>query len=1366
MNRTPLRRAGSLLAALGLLFVLLETAPPCRAEDAWTANLACGTNVDGRLEVFDVDRNGDLRHRWQRESLHDWSGWSILGGPFLPGVAVVNDETGRLAVFAVDRSEGVVMYNMQREPNSPAWSNWTRLSGPVVRAPLAAAQDANGRIELFAVEADGNSVAHIWQNDARDGWSDWKTMGGDFWPWLAVARNKTGQIEVFASGRADHLLAHCWQVQSNSPDSWTAWTGLDQPILSGFSIGQSRDGRLEVFGANATNGFVMRSYQVAASPETAWSHWQSLGIKMKPVIAVGQTHDGRLEIFAVSPTNSMIYHALETRNDVAANWGGWTDMSLVGGTKVAQIVNTNSARLAAIGGWTRSYPVLGKGMEGDMEIFAYDERLDDVLNYRRHIGGNLQWTDWLALDHATSEYLSRAWRTDDGLPDNRVQAIAQTTDGYLWVGTRNGLSRFDGVRFVTQPVKTMFGWTNPSVTALCVDHQRGLWVGSESEGAARLAEGNVTTYGVSNGLAGDAITAITAASDRSIWIGTASGLSHYQAGRFQNYTVTNGLVWNDIRAVLEDSAGSVWATTGGGLNIVRGNHIDTFTRTNGLPDNSVTGLWQDVPGRMWIGSDHGLIFNRIDQFYAYDRRYGLTDRLTTAIRSDSQGNIWVGNNTGLSQFKDGRFSEVFDQEGNPFGKINTLFEDRDANMWAGSQDGLYRITPKRLLFYGRKQQLTQDNITSVLEDPSGSIWIGTWGGGLDQLKNETITGFDPANGFRFDLITALAKSQDGGVWVSGPYGTGVVQLRRGSAAYSTSRSELTNTAVRVLLEDHSGNLWIGASHGVACLQGRDFVTNGLTQALEGRPVNAICESPDDTLWVGTESGLYAWKDAHLRQFTHGDGLSDNAISALYIDTKNDIWIGTRYTGLTRFSGGRFFHYAAPAGLFSSEIFEIVEDDFGWLWMSCSKGVFRVSKKNLADFDLKKVPSITCIAYGHDDGMESVVCGTGKPGAWKSRDGILWFPTGKGLVAIDPRILQINRTPPPVYVEEIVADQHSIPATGAEITVPPGRGALEFHYTAPSFQRPEKIRFQYRLEGIDPDWIDAGTRRAAYYNHLSPGHYHFRVKACNSDGVWNETGATLHIFLAPHFWQAAWFQLLAGSAVIGMVAGTARQMTKRRMQRKLVLVEQKHAIERERLRIARDIHDDLGGSLTQIALLGELAMGTLNNPSQAVRHLAKITDSARLNVRALDEIVWAVHPGNDTLYNLVLYLWQFAEEFFSTTQMRCRVEAPANVPDHPLSSDLRHNIFLLAKEAFNNTVKHSHATEVRLRFTVGPRGFVMSIEDNGRGFDVTAVNGSGNGLRNMNQRARDIGGTIELTSTTGRGSCISFVLPLQNKHEAN
>jgi signal transduction histidine kinase len=330
-------------------------------------------------------------------------------------------------------------------------------------------------------------------------------------------------------------------------------------------------------------------------------------------------------------------------------------------------------------------------------------------------------------------------------------------------------------------------------------------------------------------------------------------------------------------------------------------------------------------------------------------------------------------------------------------------------------------------------------------------------------------------------------------------------------------------------------------------------------------------------------------------------------------------------------------------------------------------------------------------------------------------------------------------------------------------IPPGRNELEFHYTALSFQKPERIRFRYKLDKIDRDWINANTRRAAYYNNLAPGQYSFHVMACNSDGIWNLTGASLDLVLLPHVWETWWFRVLAVSAALGLVAATARQITRRRMQRQLESLERQRAIEEERMRIAHDIHDDLGGSLTQITYLGEMAKRDLAKPAEAAAHVSKITESARQTVRALDEIVWAVHPEHDRLDHLTLYLWQFAEEFFQATPVRCRVEAPAEMPACFIPADMRHGIYLMVKEAFNNTLKHATASEVRLRFTFDRSVLAISVEDNGRGFVLDSSGSFDNGLDNMKRRVEELHGQLSVAGGVGKGTQLTFSVPLTNAH---
>jgi signal transduction histidine kinase len=429
-------------------------------------------------------------------------------------------------------------------------------------------------------------------------------------------------------------------------------------------------------------------------------------------------------------------------------------------------------------------------------------------------------------------------------------------------------------------------------------------------------------------------------------------------------------------------------------------------------------------------------------------------------------------------------------------------------------------------------------------------------------------------------------------------------------------------------------------------------------------------------------------------------------------------------------------------------------------------------------------SIFSVGYGKADGVESTFCnGVAKPAAWKTKDGRLWFPTTKGLIVVAPNV-RVNQMPPPVFIEQIIADKKNLlpsqvviqspdvggedgPASEPTFEAPPGRGELEFRYTALNFQTPEKCRFKYQLESIDSEWVEADTRRVAHYNNLLPGSYRFKVIACNEDGIWNEAGTTTTVILDPHPWQTWWFRGLAVAGVTGALATAVRYATRRRMQRKLEILEQQHALERERGRIAKDIHDDLGSSLTRIMMLGERAQDDIERRDEAQVHVRKIVDSARATVQSLDEIVWAVNPENDTLDGLVEYISHYADQFFESTNVKCRLEMPVELSPLPLPAEARHDLFLVVKEALNNILKHSGATEARICVAEIGATVEIVIEDNGRGFELNETNAGRkrNGLENMRRRIEGLGGTFGVTSAPGRGTKLTVTARLDLKHVA-
>jgi signal transduction histidine kinase/streptogramin lyase len=946
-------------------------------------------------------------------------------------------------------------------------------------------------------------------------------------------------------------------------------------------------------------------------------------------------------------------------------------------------------------------------------------------------------------------YKVRSWQSDDGLPQNSVYAIAQTPEGYLWVGTKEGLARFDGARFTgleeKAPAELKHGW----ITALCVGHDGSLWIGCDGYGVAHLKDGAFTRLSQADGLLSNQIRCLLEGQDGTLWIGSEGGVTRYKDGKLKSFTEKNNLASNSVRGLCVDRRGNLRIATLRGLcSLDQEGTIRTFNISLGKPANGLKFVCADRQGRIWTGSNEGLNCVEDETVVTYDISDGLPDKIIDIALADRKGQLWVGTYRGVARLVDGKVIPRPNREGVFAEQIYTLFEDREGSVWVGAQDGLYRLTSARFATYTTQQGLTRNNAMSVYEDRLGTLWIGTWNGGLNRLKEEKASAFVPPGGVVLDQVLAIHEGRDGSLWVGMDHGGGVHRFK-GPERNSVSRQTgLIQQAIRVIHEAKDGTLWIGTSGGLNVVREGKVATFTTADGLAGNLVFVILEDGQGSIWVGTDGGLSRWQSGKFSNFTTREGLSTNWVDALCEDRDHTLWIGTRGGGLNRYKAGKFTAFTTKDGLFSDEVYEIVEDDFGYFWMSCRKGIFRVRKKELDDWDGKT--QLACTAFGEADGLPSVQCnGVAKPSAWKGKDGRLWFPTIRGVAALQPRI-KINEQLPPVLIEEVLADGHALRPEGMTgssslgLRVPPGRGGLEIHYTALSLQAPEKNRFKYILEGIDPGWVDAGARRSASYVSVPPGSYQFRVKACNNDGVWNDAGATLSLVLAPHYWQTWSFRVAVGAGVAVLLTLLYRTRVTRLRE-----------IERLRVRIAANLHDDVGARLTKVAMVTEL-VDRETAEGQAIKpHIQNIFRTVREITQAMDEIVWTINPKNDTLDNLANYIFQYAQEYFADTGVSCRLDMPVQLPDRPMSTEQRHNLFMAVKEALNNALKHSAATEVRIGLGVTDGRMAITIADNGRGFAVDQARGRGNGLENMRQRLTQIGGRLMLESEPGKGARITM-----------
>ncbi|MEO6182341.1 MAG: two-component regulator propeller domain-containing protein [Verrucomicrobiota bacterium] len=606
-----------------------------------------------------------------------------------------------------------------------------------------------------------------------------------------------------------------------------------------------------------------------------------------------------------------------------------------------------------------------------------------------------------------------------------------------------------------------------------------------------------------------------------------------------------------------------------------------------------------------------------------------------------------------------------------------------------------------------------------------------------------------------------------------------------------------------LYQGRGGELWIGTQVGLHRYETGKLVWFVGKDKLALPDVRAITESADGTLWFGMSGGgLGSLQEGVLKQFRQRDGLSSDLVSCLYADPDGTLWIGTTDNGLTRRAQGMFSIISTAQGLPSKIICHIVDDDVGNLWMGSQNGILRVSKADLHRCADGQDSTVHCLSYGRAEGLAAQTCSGGfGPGACKTADGRLWFPTVKGLAIVDP--MTTNSVAPPVVIEALLVDGSAtnnwisgIPGVSAgssasriqllpnpalerteivapgiakPLRIPPGHRRFEFHYTGLSFVAPDKVRFRCRLEGLEHDWVDAGIKRVAEYSYLPPGSYTFKVIACNNDDVWNEAGASVTFTVLAYFWQTLWFRAASMVAGAGVLAGGILWVARWRLRRKLEQSERERALERERTRIARDIHDDLGASLTRISMLSQSVRSEVEDLPQAAADVDQIHSTAREITRALDEIVWAVNPKYDTLDSLVAYLGRFAQLYLSATAIRCRLHVPVDPPPLALTAEVRHNVFLAFKEALHNAVKHAHATEVSVSLELRPTEFELLVVDNGRGFNwksdastaVTSGDGlrsaPGNGLLNMQKRMEEIGGRCEWDIVLGEGTRVKFTV---------
>lgn len=982
-----------------------------------------------------------------------------------------------------------------------------------------------------------------------------------------------------------------------------------------------------------------------------------------------------------------------------------------------------------------------------------------------------------------SEYQTTIWRVEDGLPQSTVTCIAQSSDGYLWLGTQNGLVRFDGVKFRVFDENNTPAIKNSRIVQLFSGRDGTLWVGTEHGGLVGLRNGQFSPHEVpSRGTTHDYARVLCDDRQGALWQVSCE----WQLVRFLNeqFTVPSD-TWNlsshAARALTCDVAGQIWVGTDSELAVRQeGRFEPVWGRTN-EGNFQVDFLSPSRGGGVWVAANGRLRKFEAGNWAVDLGAYAWTNRPIYDLYEDGENRLWVATlGNGLFRYDtNGEVLHLTSQNGLPTDFVRCVMEDREGNVWAGTEGGgLCRLKQPIFQTYGTQQGLASDQVMAVANAQDGGLWISTDGNGLDHWKEDKVRHYGFNEGLANGHVWSVIQDRHGVVWA----GTwdGLYELQGGKFS-GLSDGQTIGWQVLALYEDSQGNLWLGqqAFAGITRLRDAARTVVKIPGTSANLDVRTIMEDHDGNLWVGTSDGLYQIKDGKFVHFGRKDGLGSDSIWCLYVDKQGVLWVGACRGGLSRWQEGHFITWTTRNGLLNNVICQILEDAHGWLWLGSYAGIFRINKQELSPSAGQADRQVHCIGYNLEDGLPSVECEGGfEPSGYRSPDGRLWFPTTKGLVVVNPEKVSRNSLPPTVVIEDVIAD--GIPnaeagPTGrstvelpAKTSIAPGNKRIEFQYTALSFAAPNGVRFKYRLEGLEQGWEDAGAKRTATYSHVQPGSYHFRVIACNGDGVWNETGAAAAVIVLPYFWETKWFLTLNVLAGLVAVVSIVRYSERRRLRRRLEQAERERAVENERSRIAKDIHDQLGANLTEITLLSEFAQEPAASPAQVQADMQKITSKARNLMQMMDEVVWAVTPKNDTLERFVTYTCSFAEEYLQTAKIACRLELPEELPKIILTADVRHNLFLAAKEALNNIVKHSAASEAWICIALQPGLLILTIRDNGKGFlhdslaagqENVSAGSQRDGLSNMRKRIESIAGRIELESLPGSGTRVKLMVAL-------
>jgi signal transduction histidine kinase/ligand-binding sensor domain-containing protein len=944
----------------------------------------------------------------------------------------------------------------------------------------------------------------------------------------------------------------------------------------------------------------------------------------------------------------------------------------------------------------------------------------------------------LAVTRAPEGYAARVWHSEDGLPEETVQAFAQTPDHFLWIGTSGGLLRFDGIQFVIYDRENTPALRENSVFCLMAGHDGTLWIGEEGGGLASYSGGVFRSWSRQEGLTNNYVRALREDDRHDIWVGTDDGLFRLRQGSFTRMDDRNGVPASSVHALYSGTGGRLWV---GGYHFfsLSDAGVAEFLLPGGLADN-VKSILQTRDGTMWVGTVSGLE-RRLPGDQARFTRVETIHTTVRSLRQDLDGAVWIGTiGEGLFRYRDGVFSRLTAPASLPGNTVLASFEDSERNIWIGTQTGLLRLSRTAVRTFPLADAADAD-FGTVYEDRDGTLWVT--GAHLFRFSGSAALAQHlppPLDGVR---VRNVFRDTSGVLWV-GTDGQGVFRWGKGSPRLITN----IHPYIRAFAEDRDGGIWIGTDGGYC-----RWRTEGIDYYELHQSVRALLIDRGGDLWVGKDLGLSRLHMGKPAEDAITERLRGIKVWAIHEDPEGGMWFGTRGSGLFRWKQGKVTAYTTARGLASNSIYEILEDGRGWFWMSGPNGISSVSRHDLDRMaqDPAWVPAVKL--YGASDGLGTTqMYGGVQSAGCITSSGEIWFPSSEGPVRIGPDP-EGPAGSPPMVINRVVADGRDVPISG-EVTLPPGDGKLEFHYSAIRLRSPERIRFKYKLEAFDEDWTEATTRRVASYTNVPPGRYRFRVVAFEMDQPRNTSEASLPIRWRPHYYRAPWFYALCLASLIAAV-WVAYKMRMRQAHARFA------AVLEERGRLAREMHDTLIQGCTGISVLLEAALSLKNSaPETKSKLLENARDQVRATIDEARQAVWDLRSAPDAGG-----IGQLLAEAAQQLSLQSGVPIDCDTAGVPATVDPEtgHHLLLVVREALNNAVRHGRPGRVSLRLQGENGSLRVHIQDDGCGFVPETASQAGAahyGIVGMRERIESLGGTFAVESAPGRGTGVEITLPLE------